>query len=244
MADTEEKVPAMIIGTKEVTITTMSAALSDNEESNDFVEMSVELVTSQDTSIANTDHNVEKLQRAPSTIFDLANEEIINEPLPLPYQKKCYSKLYYHFETFLVKHSRIHALWLLYLSVWPRGLVLLDMYTDGIIAFNLYKNNDSFLFSLSLLFIITPFMLVWVGSLRFAQKFFKEKDDTIGKKVKLLINMIAFLYIFPPIGAVLMFGLELCWVVNDILDGIKAFITGHGVVESNDRQFLALKVLF
>ena len=166
--------------------------------------------------------------------------------LLLPYKDKWYSKLHYLLETFLVKHIRLHALFILYLSIWPRGLVILDMYTDALITYELYQKGHSFLFSLSCIFIITPFMLVWVGSLRFVQKFTKsDKFSTTieeNKHLKRLVNCMLFLYIYPPIGAIFMFLFELGWILFDIFNGLKAFYFKRGVVESHDRQFLAMKV--
>eukprot|EP01084_Bolivina_argentea_P016955 31654_1 len=95
----------------------------------------------------------------------------IDDDLPLPYPDTCTSKMKYHFQTFLVCHPRIYSLFLLYQTTWPRGLVILDMYTDSKVALSLYENKEPMWFMLSCLFIILPFVLVWTVSLRSIQKY-------------------------------------------------------------------------
>ena len=185
----------------------------------------------------------------------IADESVLNQPLPAPYKNKCHSKLYYYFETFLVTHPRMFALYLLYKSTWPRALVLFDMYTDGQVAFNLYQdslrindsvnnNNDetTLWLVLTCLFICTPFLLVWVASLRFVQKWLNENQSKYNIYIRWLLNLALFLYIFPPIGMIVMFVVEVIWVIIDIYKGFVAFIRGTGIIESNDTQYLAMKV--
>ena len=167
-------------------------------------------------------------------------------PLKKPYRNTWYNKLFYHLETFVVKRPRLHAIWLLYLSIFPRALVILDMYSDGVVASDLYANNHSLLFALSCLFMVSPFLLVWVGSLRFVQKWLKQASSNHNSskfyKHRILVNIFVFLYIFPPIGAIFMFMYELFWIGKDILTSIKAFYHGVNVIESKDREFVAMKV--
>ena len=85
--------------------------------------------------------------------------EELEQPLPLPYKKHCTSKIWYYFETLLVTHPRIYALYLLYQSTWPRGLVLLDMYTDVQVGLSLFENGETLWFMLSAMFIALPFIL-------------------------------------------------------------------------------------
>ena len=172
-------------------------------------------------------------------------ESELSQPLQSPYKNIWYSKMHYYMKTFLVTHSRIYALYLLFLATWPRGLVLFDMYTDIRVAYNLYSDNtnaNSFWFMLACLFIITPFLLVWVASLRFIQQWLTVNQSKYNLCIQILVNVALFLYIFPPIGMIVMFFIEIGWVFKDIIDGSKAFIKGTGIVESNEAQYVAMKV--
>merc|ERR1712228_785984 len=105
-----------------------------------------------------------------NTIFELLDQS--GGDLPSLYNKdRCTSIISYYFNTFLVTHPRLYALYLLYSSTWPRGLVILDMYTDIAVAYPLYTNTESLWFMLSSMFIVLPFILVWTVSLRFIQKY-------------------------------------------------------------------------
>eukprot|EP01084_Bolivina_argentea_P158239 275671_1 len=76
----------------------------------------------------------------------------------------CWDALTFYFESFLVVHARIYALWLLSYQILTRALVIFDMYTDIIIALELYTGNEKIWFMLSCLFICLPFVLVWSAS--------------------------------------------------------------------------------
>ena len=64
-----------------------------------------------------------------------------NNKIPLPYKtdRGCafFYKLYYYFETFIVVNPRFYALWLLYRSVFPRALVIVDM----VCTINQFQHN-------------------------------------------------------------------------------------------------------
>lgn len=198
-----------------------------------------------DASRKNSDDDVVKHVHKKSSIFlDIEDPESMG-PLPLPYKKNCFSKTKYQLETFLVTHRRIHALYLLLTSsLFARGLVLIDMYTDYIIAIDLYTTGETFWFMVSSLFLFTPFLLVWVASLRFLQNWVANMDveNRFNKVSQFFINFFIFLYIFPPIGSVAMFIFEIFWILFDILTGFKAFIGGTAFVENNDPRLIALKV--
>lgn len=165
----------------------------------------------------------------------------LSHGLSKPFKNNWRSKLYYQGETFLVTHARIHALWLLYRATWPRALVLFDMYTDGAVAVGLYDNDESFFFMLSCVLIFTPFVLVWVASLRFVQEWISQNSDNFSGKKQIVVNFLLFLYVFPPIGCIVIFFFEIIWVLTDILNGLRAFIHGRGIIESNDSKYVALK---
>eukprot|EP01084_Bolivina_argentea_P320386 555877_1 len=100
---------------------------------------------SDDEKMINTNNNLQVISETKKSPKSLLQKQLtlystleeIDEPLPLPYKKSCNSKISYYFETFLVTHPRMYALFLLYQATWPRGLVLLDMYTDVQVALSL-----------------------------------------------------------------------------------------------------------
>lgn len=109
--------------------------------------------------------------------------DLIDEPIPLPYKRnKCWSKFEYYLKTMIVVNPRTYSLYLLYSSVWPRALTMVDVFTDINIAIQLYiasyeanasieqRKQAIMLFMLSCMFISFPFIMVWAVSLRFIQK--------------------------------------------------------------------------
>ena len=171
-----------------------------------------------------------------------------NDPnsLKLPYRPhKCESRLNYQWTTFLVTHPRIHSLFLLWRGSYPRLLVFFDIYTDATVAYSLYSNNESFLFMLSSLLIATPFIVIWSSSLRFVQRFLSKHNinENWHPVMSLLFNICLFLYILPPIGAFLMFFIEIGWIIKDVKHTLKSFINGSStiLIESNDNEWMALK---
>ena len=170
--------------------------------------------------------------------------------LPLPFKNKLKSKIYYLFQTFLVTNPRLHALFLLYRMTWPRALVLFDMYTDGAVAISLLNENEAVFFMISCVLFITPFLLVWVASLRFLQRWVNQRNDKKQHQIKLnkclgkITSICIYLYMFPPIGCFVMFVLEILWVIKDVWNGFVAFWKGDLIIETQDAQYQALKVLF
>eukprot|EP01083_Nonionella_stella_P008857 25630_1 len=170
----------------------------------------------------------------------------IEDALPTPYKNTLVSKTKYHVISFLVTHPRIYALYLLFETTWPRGLVLVDMYTDYLVARALYDGQERIWFMLSSLFIVLPFVLVWSVSLRFLQSNIqKQFDKLLSSKHRPLIQFISsvflMIYIFPLVGALLMATVEVFWVIGDIFRGIKAFIFGTGLIDTENRNIKSLK---
>eukprot|EP01083_Nonionella_stella_P140953 433348_1 len=176
------------------------------------------------------------------TLYSTMDE--LNEPLPLPYGKRCHSRITYNFETFLVIHPRIYALYLLYSATWPRGLVILDMYTDVAVAYSLYTNGETLWFMLSCMFVVLPFVLVWTVSLRFIQKFINHlysQEKYRNKCTEVLVNLGLILYIFPPIGSIFVALYEVYLVIYDVFNGVKCFVLGTGLVETQSNEVRAMK---
>eukprot|EP01084_Bolivina_argentea_P133597 235790_1 len=71
---------------------------------------------------------------------DSDNEDL--ETDTLPYKNNCFYKTKYYIKTFGVTHPRIYALYLLIIQTWPRILVIVDMYTDFVVAYELYNGEQ------------------------------------------------------------------------------------------------------
>ena len=167
----------------------------------------------------------------------------LSKPITKPYGNGCYNKMRFFWETFLVMHARIYAIYLLTYQIGTRGLVIFDMYTDIKVAWALYKGNEKAWFMLSCLFIALPFVLVWSASLRFIQAYLEKLFYKIYNKwaFKMLINIMLIAYMFPPVGSLVIAAYEVIWLGSDIYYGFKAFMFGTGLVEANDRQTKAMK---
>eukprot|EP01084_Bolivina_argentea_P170281 295073_1 len=172
----------------------------------------------------------------------------ISEPLHLPYDEGCLSRVKYNLQSLMVTNRRIYALFLLFESTWPRALVLIDMYTDFLVAHALYRGNERIWFMLSSLFIVLPFCLVWSASLRFIQSHIQKLFDKLVAKeskklpyIQTLLNLFLMVYMFPPIGAILMAIVEIFWVITDVFRGVKAFILGNGIIDTENREIKAMK---
>ena len=171
-------------------------------------------------------------------IIDIAETDGNRKEIPLPYTPTCWGRIHYEGESFLVKHPRIYAIYLLILSILPRGLVMFDMYTDGLIAIELYKGSERIWFMISCLFIAFPFVLVWSASLRFIQNYLQK----LPQESKIL-NFCLLIYMFPPVGAVVTVLVEIYWVLRDIFIGVKSFVLGTGLINSADREEIAMTSL-
>ena len=169
----------------------------------------------------------------------------ITKPLGLPYNSGCISRMWYYIQTFIVINPRLYAIKVLVQEIWSRILVIFDMYTDILVAYALYKGSERIWFMLSCLFLAFPFVLVWSASLRFI-------DDWMQKKLfgrldgntccaKTMGNMFLIIYMFPPIGSILVAFYEVYWVLTDVWRCFKAFIFGSITIEAQDRQSNAFK---
>eukprot|EP01084_Bolivina_argentea_P170283 295075_1 len=198
----------------------------------------------------NKEHEIEERNNNDYAIFPALHKQNTllknmrdDDPLPLPYANDCWHTFKYNVESFCVIHPRIYALYLLFLTTWPRLLVVLDMYTDSVVAFELYKGNERIWFMLSCLFITAPFILVWSASLRFIQlyvsKLFFEKNNK--SSLQWLVNICLMIYIFPPIGSICIALAELFWVIADLFYGIKAFVLGTGLINTAKTEIQAIK---
>eukprot|EP01084_Bolivina_argentea_P170284 295081_1 len=180
--------------------------------------------------------------------MDETELEDIDKPLPLPYKSGCVHKAKYFFKSFLIIHPRIYALYLLFVQTWPRILVFVDMITDALLAYELYRGQQRFWFMLSSLFLMSPFILVWSASLRFiqlkVQKWYDRLNLNKSKRLSLfqsIINIFLMFYMFPPIGCILMVVAELFWVMSDLFIGVKAFVFGTGLIQTENREIKAMK---
>eukprot|EP01083_Nonionella_stella_P241206 842487_1 len=195
-----------------------------------------DVINSQTVSYASPQHTL------------LESESDLSKPLPKPHKDGLYNTIKYQCESFLVVHPRILALFLLYKSTWPRALVIFDMYTDVIVALGLYKGEHKIWFMLSCLFIAFPFVLVWSASLRFLQNDLQVLYSNLKARnakgtglIHGILNLMMFVYIFPPIGAVFIALYEVYWIISDIFNGFKSFIFGTGLIVAEDQRTKAMK---
>ena len=76
---------------------------------------------SRNLSDETSSSSINRANSTSSTIYD---------EVALPYDANdCLSKLYYYYDSFLVTNKRLLSLALLYSSIWPRLLAIVDMYT-------------------------------------------------------------------------------------------------------------------
>ena len=150
-----------------------------------------------------------------------------------------WSKMKYHCKSIIVTNPRLFSLFLLYKSTAPRILALIDMYTDAAIALSLYTLNETLLFSLSLLLLSFPFMIIWVTSLRFIQKYVNDKQ--IGANYGICLNLFLVLYLFPPIGCIIAGISEIVFVFYDFYIGVTSFIKGKIMLIDKDKEISSMK---
>eukprot|EP01084_Bolivina_argentea_P031430 58174_1 len=87
-------------------------------------------------------HTLNKIEE--NTLLSMDTDHLLS---PRSYDQNrnkggCLSKLDFIFETFLVQHVRFYALYLSGYQFGQRGLYLFDMYTDIIVAIELYHGNE------------------------------------------------------------------------------------------------------
>ena len=196
-------------------------------------------------------------------------------------KEKITSKIRYFFKSFFVTHPRLLSLFLLYKSVWPRALALVDIYTDIQVTIDLYETKSTtsdekkeylILFALSVLFISFSFIMLWSVSLRFVETFWNkyktddrltksntkksnskatEKGKTNSKTTKLkrrykklieiIMNICLTLYLFPPIGCLVVTFYEIYQIFYDIYCGLYSFIKGEILIIDKDSKETAFK---
>ena len=160
-----------------------------------------------------------------------------NEPLPPPFTtKNCCSRFIYGYQTCIATNPRYLSLWVLYRAIWPRALVCIDLYTDGLVAYQLYTSNEIVLFTLSFTFLLFPFVVVWSVSLRFLQKFVNGLS-----KDKKWITYFVLLYLFPPIGCIIVTIYEIVWVVYDFFKGLLSFCRRTILILDKDATTSSVK---
>eukprot|EP01084_Bolivina_argentea_P125033 221562_1 len=252
-AESKEEIPIL----SPITCSSPSNGL-DKYNSNEEIQMFSPTITGYNSAEYGSNHD---MKYDPIKVIDIDEED-----LPLPYKKGCFHKTKFRFKTFLIIHPRIYALYLLFIQTWPRILLVFDMYTDLVVAYELYQGEQRVWFMLSSLFFVLPFILVWFASLRFIQLYVQKLYDKLDvhsdkstnniiksknniysklkKKSSLIhtvINIFLMIYMFPPIGSIFIAIAEIFWVISDIYNGIKAFIFGTGIIETENREITAMK---
>ena len=110
----------------------------------------------------------------------IASHDETDEELPKPWHN-LESKIRYHISSIFVTRPRLLSLYLLFRSTWPRVLMILDMYTDVLVAIDLYLARYTIYFTLCSIFIALPLILTWCASLRFLQtylnNFYNKYED-------------------------------------------------------------------
>ena len=160
-----------------------------------------------------------------------------NEPLPPPFvNKHVWSGLIYVYQTVIATNPRNFSLLSLYRAIWPRTLACIDLYTDGVVTYQLYTSNEIVLFTLSFAFILLPFVVVWSVSLRFLQKFVNRMS-----KDKKWITYFVLLYLFPPIGCIIVTTYEIVWVVYEFFKGLLYFCGKTTLILDKDSTTESVK---
>eukprot|EP01084_Bolivina_argentea_P125032 221561_1 len=252
-AESKEEIPIL----SPITCSSPSNGL-DKYNSNEEIQMFSPTITGYNSAEYGSNHD---MKYDPIKVIDIDEED-----LPLPYKKGCFHKTKFRFKTFLIIHPRIYALYLLFIQTWPRILLVFDMYTDLVVAYELYQGEQRVWFMLSSLFFVLPFILVWFASLRFIQLYVQKLYDKLDvhsdkstnniiksknniysklkKKSSLIhtvINIFLMIYMFPLIGSLFMAVAEVMWIISDVFHGFKAFVFGTGLIETENRQIKAMK---
>ena len=153
---------------------------------------------------------------------------------------KKHSSFMFKAKSFVVTmNPRLLSLFLLAKSIWPRLLGLLDIYTDIQVSISLFSKKSYInivLFTLSVIFMLLPYVIAWSVSLRFFQKYFEQQrkkqassknDDENSRNndapVKLIENFIV-MYLFPPFGCIVIAVYEIYYLLYEIYRGLRSFI--------------------
>ena len=234
--DIEDQKVKISSGPSSRVLASLSASESDDED--------IKSNISSDIDNNNDDKKTEKTGQEDEIIDFMRGYTILEDDIFMPYKNNCWSKFKYYLKSIVVMNPRLFSLWLLYKSIWPRLLVILDMYTDIIICIQLYKRNQIALFSLSLLFLSFPFIMVWITSLRFIQKYINDKNNTNlknNKKFLKIINIFLIFYLFPPFGGIIVTIYEIFWVFYDVYNGFYSFIKGKILIIDKNQQTSSIK---
>ena len=255
--------------------TVANLAPSDLESSVDSNDIVVTLYSdAEDAKIKDTPHtgsgNDSGDENMPPSPPALVKQYTIltEQDVPLPYKKDSYpSRAAYHIKTLFVSNPRLFTIYLLWGSIGPRILIIIDLLTDIGVAIQLFEYKFTTLFSLSLLFLSFPFMMVWMSSLRFCQRFIqtrlKKHDNNIleilfkntknKQFIKLknsekankisygLFNIFLISYLFPPIGCVLVTLYELLYVCYDCIHGALSFLKGEIMIIDKNAEVESFK---
>ena len=129
----------------------------------------------------------------------------------------------------------------------------MDVYTDMVVATQLYLNNETILFTISCLFISFPFICVWMVSLRFVERYINEKQHLYNKhsnyysknNSNIIINkfqsLLLMIYLFPPIGCLIVATFELFWVIYDLCIGLSSLIIGKIELIDKNSAIISIK---
>ena len=74
---------------------------------------------------------------------------------------------------------------LLEYSTLPRAMSLFDIYTDVVVAKQLYDARESIFFMFCCLFIAFPFIMVWSASLRFVQRYMDKLENSESRSARM-----------------------------------------------------------
>ena len=128
----------------------------------------------------------------------------------------------------IARHAKMYTIWysIVYNLFYKRCFVLWDMYTDIVIAYQLYLSNEIIWFALSSLFIATPFMINWVMSLRIVDKEIINNGIITNKYISRIVKFLIPLYLFPIFGATMLFIIEIVLVFYDIIGAFVSLFKG------------------
>ena len=138
---------------------------------------------------------------------------------------------------------------LIYGLLFKRVLLFYDMYTDVVVALEFYKSKNIYWFALSCIFIVSPFLLVWMASLRYLDIFLDKMSETNdngyskttsntvqnnsastvsknpnnNKKTwkQKIVPVVTCLYLIPFVGMFCIAGVEMYLIIRDAFLALK-----------------------